>query len=113
MSRQTPDVRLVGTRIEFAYDVTNAEPEVVPYLSVRYQPQKVTVTVIDGKIYGPVKVEGPNVKKDGTTGQNWHEARYSPGYQQDKMPAWLPEITTVALRRYADMDNAARIAEGK
>lgn len=113
MSRQTPDVKLAKTRVEFTFDVADVEPLQLRYGVVRFRPQAVTVTVVDGEVYDYVKVEGPNVKKDGSVGQGWHDRGYHPRYDREEMPAWLPGIATLARQRYADMDNAARIAEGK
>jgi hypothetical protein len=112
MTRQTPDLRLTGTRVDFTFDIADVEPLPLPYGSTRFIPTKVMVTLHDGAAPTSVKVAGPNAKKDGSVGQNWHEANYYLDFGEDRNPDWLPDVIALAVNRWADMDNAARVAEG-
>ena len=80
------------------YTVTDALDIPVPYTKVTIRPDFATVTTTrDG--WKRAVVSGPNVKKDGTTGENRHSVSYWGGARVDQRPAWLVALVDEQLDR--------------
>lgn len=113
---------LTSTKVEFTYEVTDADPVTLPYRAFPVLPTRLVVTVVDGE-WKSVKLRGLNAEKDGTPGNMviapglWRGSDFDEGHYGDwnakDMPGWAWELVGQATRRYADMTNAARVAEGK
>ena len=95
-------VALTSTTTTFTYETSGTDPITLESGKTLFDPQKVEITVEDGKATH-AKVEGPNVKKDGSHGQNWHDRDFYMSWRTDQMPGWLADLVAQSERRYMAM----------
>lgn len=90
-----------STRIErrTTYEINSAEPITLPFRKTLIRPDKYIVRSAEGGRIMSRTIVGPNVKKDGTDGQNVHEmSLYT--YESDGWPAWVAEIDAAHVASY-------------
>lgn len=95
MTAAEKSVRIIST-----YDV-----EGIPDVAAKYtkatvlRPIRVTIASVDGEPWSAV-AEGPNVKKDGSTGQNWHDRHWGFSRYDDALPDEIAAIVAEHMAKH-------------
>jgi hypothetical protein len=102
-------------RLTIEADVAGAEPLKLEHGKARFLPEKVVLEVTQdvGELWKPrrLKVNGPNVKADGSTGANQHENTYHYwGFRARQ--GWSGEVPEWLLVVLADQLNALNVEAG-
>ncbi|WP_353707646.1 hypothetical protein ABRQ22_17445 [Cellulosimicrobium sp. ES-005] len=74
------------------YEISGAPDVKGDYINAHLRPDLVWIED-DGDAVTTVTVFGPNVKKDGATGKNRHDAKFRPRSRYDRdVPDWLSPL---------------------
>lgn len=94
------EFRSVSLHRQTLYEIAGAPDMKGDYISASLRPDLAWIDD-DGEKITSVAVFGPNVKKDGTTGQMRHDAKFRPRSRCDRdVPDWLAPLVEHHARTF-------------